>query len=259
MPVYFIVSFLASVIGAICGIGGGVIIKPTLDLFQISSVAAANFLSGCTVLAMSLYSVGRNFVSHDHSVDLKTGTPLAIGAAAGGWIGRQMFAFTETLTGSASTAGSLQAIILGLLTAGTLLYTLKKSSIPTKNIRGLLPCLVIGLALGVISSFLGIGGGPFNLVVLTYFFGMSTKIAAANSLYIILFSQAASLGTTIISHTVPSFSLPVLLLMISGGVSGGMVGRAVNRHLDDRAVDRLFIGLMIIILLICVYNFYQYR
>ena len=34
-----IVSFFASVAGAICGIGGGVIIKPTLDLFGWVSVS----------------------------------------------------------------------------------------------------------------------------------------------------------------------------------------------------------------------------
>lgn len=49
---YFIISLLASVVGAICGIGGGVIIKPTLDLFHLDSVATVSFLSGCTVLVM---------------------------------------------------------------------------------------------------------------------------------------------------------------------------------------------------------------
>ena len=32
---YLAVSFLASIAGAICGIGGGVIIKPVLDLFGL--------------------------------------------------------------------------------------------------------------------------------------------------------------------------------------------------------------------------------
>lgn len=55
-----LISFLASTAGAICGIGGGVIIKPTLGLFQMASVSTISFLSGCTVLSMSLYSVGRD-------------------------------------------------------------------------------------------------------------------------------------------------------------------------------------------------------
>ena len=52
--VYFLVAFLSSIVGAICGIGGGVVIKPVLDLFQLGAVSTINFLSGCTVLSMSL-------------------------------------------------------------------------------------------------------------------------------------------------------------------------------------------------------------
>ena len=88
---YFIISLLASVAGAICGIGGGVIIKPTLDLFHLDSVATVSFLSGCTVLAMSCYSVTKSMRAGDSRVDLKVGTPLAIGAAVGGVVGKQMF------------------------------------------------------------------------------------------------------------------------------------------------------------------------
>ena len=36
--IFFIVSFGASIIGAICGIGGGVIIKPVLDAFGVQDV-----------------------------------------------------------------------------------------------------------------------------------------------------------------------------------------------------------------------------
>ena len=56
---YFIVCFVASVAGAICGIGGGVIVKPVLDVFGWDSVSTISFLSGCMVLTMSCYSVGR--------------------------------------------------------------------------------------------------------------------------------------------------------------------------------------------------------
>ena len=38
MLLFFVVSFFASIVGAICGIGGGVIIKPVLDMLQLRSV-----------------------------------------------------------------------------------------------------------------------------------------------------------------------------------------------------------------------------
>ena len=44
--IFAMVSFLASVAGAICGIGGGVLIKPILDTFGVLSVASISFLSG---------------------------------------------------------------------------------------------------------------------------------------------------------------------------------------------------------------------
>ena len=112
---------------------------------------------------------------------------------------------------------------------------------------------MIGLLLGIMSSFLGIGGGPINLVVLGYFFSMDTKTAAANSLYIILFSQLASLIATLISG-VPEFRILALILMVAGGIGGGIVGRKLNKKMDNRAVDKLFIGLMVLIVGICVYN-----
>lgn len=83
---------------------------------------------------------------------------------------------------------------------------------------------------------------------------MDTKTAAANSLYIILFSQLASLITTLVTHTVPDFRWPVLAVMVAGGIGGGMAGRVLNKRMDNRLVDRLFIGLMGLIVLICVYN-----
>ena len=53
MLVFFVVALGASVVGAICGIGGGVIIKPVLDLLHLETVPAISFFSGCTVLSMS--------------------------------------------------------------------------------------------------------------------------------------------------------------------------------------------------------------
>ena len=89
--IFFLVSLLASTVGAVCGIGGGVIIKPVLDLLRLEDVAAISFLSGCTVLSMSCYSVGRAMLAGERRVSLSTGTPLALGSAAGGLVGSRLF------------------------------------------------------------------------------------------------------------------------------------------------------------------------
>lgn len=250
---FFVVAFLSSIVGAICGIGGGVVIKPVLDMLQMGAPATINFLSGCTVLSMSLYSVSKALRSGDSKVEMSTGTPLALGAALGGVVGKEMFSAVKAFFDGSPMVGGVQAVALGIITLGTLLYTLNKSRIKTRTTSNKLVCLVIGLLLGIMSSFLGIGGGPINLVVLTFFFSMDTKTAAANSLYIILFSQMASLIATLISG-VPEFRIPALILMVAGGIGGGIVGRKLNKKMDNRAVDKLFIGLMVLIVGICVYN-----
>lgn len=252
--IFILVSFGASIIGAICGIGGGVIIKPTLDAFGLLEVSAINFMSGCTVLAMSCYSVVRSKVSGSSSVDMKTGTPLAIGAAVGGIMGKSLFQMVEGLFADKNTAGAVQAGCLAVITVGTLIYTIKKDKIKTHQIKNIAACLVIGLALGVMSSFLGIGGGPINLVVLYFFFSMTTKVAAQNSLYIILFSQATSFLSTVVTGSIPNVSIILLAGMIVSGILGGMAGRSINKKLDDKMVDKLFIGLMAVIILINIYN-----
>ena len=257
MTIFFLVSFLASIAGAICGIGGGVVIKPVLDMLGLETVTTISFLSGCTVLSMSCYSVVRSLAKGDSGVDVRTGTPLAVGAALGGLAGKQLFDLVKSLFDNQSMVGAVQAACLGVITLGTLIYTLNKSRISTHKITAPAVCVVIGLALGVMSSFLGIGGGPINLVVLYFFFSMDAKTAAANSLYIILFSQLASLLTTLVTHTVPAFRWPVLLVMVGGGVGGGMVGRTLNKRIDNKLVERLFIVLMGLILVICVYNVWQ--
>ena len=131
--VAFLVSFLASTAGAICGIGGGVIIKPVLDLFQMASVSTISFLSGCTVLSMSLYSVGRAAASRDSVVDFKTGTPLALGAALGGVLGKQLFTAVKEAASNPNMVGGVQAGCLTIITIYTLAYTVNKANIKTRR------------------------------------------------------------------------------------------------------------------------------
>ncbi len=254
----FTICFLASIVGAICGIGGGVIIKPVLDAFGIMDVSAISFLSGCTVLSMTTYSVIRSRRSGSSAFDAHTGLPLALGAAAGGILGKQLFDLVKSMSSDPNKVGAIQAICLLIVTLGTLIYTIYKNRIPTKQIKNVAFCGIIGLCLGLMSAFLGIGGGPINLVVLFYFFSMDTKAAAENSLYIIFFSQIASLLFTILGGKVPAFPLEMLLLMAVGGIFGGICGRSVNKKIDNKTVDKLFIALMILMIGINLYNIVKF-
>ncbi|MBQ5796753.1 MAG: sulfite exporter TauE/SafE family protein [Firmicutes bacterium] len=254
----FLICFCACTVGAICGIGGGIIIKPALDTFGIMSASTINFLSGCTVLAMTTYSFGKNKLAGTSKIDQATGIPLALGAAIGGVFGKSLFQMIRSMSSDPTAISAIQAACLVIITLGTLIYTIYKSRITTHHVTNKLACVVIGLLLGIMSSFLGIGGGPINLVVLFFFFSMDTKKAAENSLYIILFSQTASLISTLATRTVPEFDISILCLMIAGGIIGGIMGRKINKKLDEAAVDKLFIALMILMIVMNTYNFFKY-
>lgn len=253
-----IIALAASVIGGICGIGGGVLMKPLFDLFGIASVSTASFLSGVTVLSMSGYNTIKNLTDDRNAIELKTMVPLSIGAASGGIIGKLLFESAKKSLPNADAIGAIQAVILGVLTLGTIIYTVCKGHIKTKHIQNRFLILGMGLLLGVLSSFLGIGGGPFNIPFLLYFFTLDSKTAAQNSLFIILFSQLFSLLYSIISKSIPPFDTAVLIAMIIAGIAGGAIGKNICKRINNRTVDKLFVGLLAVICFICVINFKKF-
>lgn len=231
--------------------GGGVIIKPVLDAVSGMPVATVSFLSGCTVLAMTNTSMIRSR-GGDVKVEPRRGTLLAIGAAIGGVAGKELFELVRAAAGM--TVSVAQQVMMIALTLGVLAYTLNRPRITARNVTQPVVCVCIGLVLGLLSAFLGIGGGPINLAVLYYFFSMDTKTAALSSLYVILFSQSASFISTVARGTIPEFEWPVLLVMVVGGILGGNLGRSISKKLSNSDVDQLFFWLLIVITAISCYN-----
>ena len=254
----FLVAFFACIIGKICGMGGGVIIKPVLDATGIMDVAAINFLSGCTVIGMTCWSVGKSFAKRESDIDLAVSTPLAIGAAAGGLFGKQLFSLVAGLFSDSNMAGGVQAVLLLTATFATLLYTINRQRFAMQHVRNRIACVLIGLGLGMLGTFLGIGGGPFNMAVLYYFFSMSTKVAAQNSLYIILISQTVGIIATACSGGIPALSLWLLIGMVLCGVIGGEAGGQINKRLSESSATRLFEGSMVLVMAISCYNIYSF-
>ena len=256
----FCIALCTSIVGSICGIGGGVIIKPVLDAMNIMSVSAISFLSGCTVLAMSVVSVGKNLYNGQAPIHWRITPALGVGAAAGGVIGKLLFNGIRDAAGNESLVGLVQALVLTLITVLTLVYVTleKKGRIRTRRVENLAASALIGLMLGLMSSFLGIGGGPINLAVLSFFFSMKTKEAAINSLCVILLSQIASLVQMFVTASVPNVLPLFLFAMIAGGVTGGLTGQAINKRISSAQVDKLFVVMLLAVSAISLYNAYSF-
>lgn len=254
---YGLICLFATTIGSISGIGGGVLIKPILDISSGMSSAEISFLSGCTVLAMSVASLLQSRKS-DVKIDFRSTGILAVGSVLGGFIGKQLFSLIAEHSASSSTVSILQNGILALLTIFVALYLFKLDKIRTLKIRNPIATILIGIFLGACGSFLGIGGGPINLVILYYFFSMSVKTAALNSIFIILFSQCSSFLTTVLGGKIPEVQLATIVVMVICGIAGGIIGRKIAPKLSEKRTAKLFSAVLALIILVCIINIVRF-
>ena len=230
----FLICLFASTVGAIVGAGGGVIIKPVVDALGLLPASSVSFLSSCTVLCMTASSFLRG-LKDDTKVRYSTTTPLAVGAAVGGFLGNLLFSLVRG-AGDEAVLKLVQAIGLALITALVLLYICLKDRLRSYHVESMPICFLSGILLGVISSFFGIGGGTSNVALLFLLFSMEAKEAARNSIYIILLSQIVNLASFLLRGNVPAFEWPSLILMAAGGVGGALLGAAVSRRMNSRGV-----------------------
>jgi uncharacterized membrane protein YfcA len=253
IAVFLFVSCAASAIGAISGIGGGIIIKPVLDAFSGQGVAEINVLSGSTVLAMSLVSL-RHSRGSGIVLEHKRGTALAGGAALGGAAGKLLFNAALRFFSRAALIGIIQSLILIFLALIVLQYLKMKKTIRSLNICNIPFCLFIGLLLGMVSAFLGIGGGPVNIMVIAHFLSMDSKTAALHSLYTIFLSQTAGFLLVFAGGGIPPVNPVLLAAMIAGGTSGGLIGSRIVKAISNEQVDKLFSVVLWLVILLSAYN-----
>ena len=248
----FVVALAASIIGATTGLGGGIITKPVLDALSGMSSADVNLLSGCTVVAMAAMAFFNRRSEVRSGVDKRLYF-LAGGSAVGGIIGKELFSLlADSLPKGPVTA--VQSALLAIACALTLLYMAVKHKLRAHDFTGKPICAIAGLCLGVVSAFLGIGGGPFNIIVLSWLFAMSAKEASLGSIFIIFFSQGASVLLTLILD-VPPVDLTVLAVMVVGGIIGGSVGGIIGKVLSEKQTLAAFCATVGLIVLIACYNF----
>ena len=249
--IVIITAFIATILGSISGIGGGVIIKPVMDAICPFSASTISFLSGTTVLTMTIVSLLRSR-GGEVGID-RRGTFLAIGGAVGGLVGKLIFSYVSSGASDPSFVSLVQNIVMVVLTVTVFFYVRYKAYIHTLSVTNPALSSFLGFLLGMLSSFLGIGGGPINIMLLSYFFSMDSKSAALNSLYIIFFSQAVSFISTAVEGF-PPFEPLMLLPMMVAAVLGATIGRSVSRRLSGHGVDVLFQWMLVVITLISIYN-----
>lgn len=238
----FLVALLTSIVGSITGVGSGILMKPILDLFSGYPVDAINIMSSITVFAMSLSAMIKE-LKNKVAIDYNTVIFLSGGSIVGGIIGKRIFEQVKQNYGSGIVMS--QSAVFSLLMFLIILYLIKGKDLKTYRIDSKIVVAFVGFILGFISAFLGIGGGPLNVVLLIFLFSMTTKEASLNSIFIIFFSQIASLIYGHITYGMPKVSFLVLGLMIFGGIIGGILGRNMANYFSDSVMKKMFMGAII--------------
>lgn len=234
------------------GLGGGVIIKPVLDVLGDYNLSTIGILSSFTVFSMAVVSITRQ-IKYKVKIEIKKTVLIGIGSIIGGVLGDRILANILNIVNEGLVTiiqNSMLAIILLLV----FIYMNNRHKYKSYKVENKIFCILIGMGLGIISSFLNIGGGPINVCVLTIFFSMETKEAAINSVITILFSQGAKLINTATTVGFAEFDLSMLPFMIIGGIIGGLVGSKFNKSLNSKVILKVFNAVVISLVLLNITN-----
>jgi uncharacterized membrane protein YfcA len=196
----FLAGAVAGLLGALLGIGGGVLLVPFLNLALHLPYQAAAAISLTTVIATSSsVSAAR---SGRHLINMRLGMTLEVATATGAILGG--------ITAQELSQGTLQ-LLFGLVTALTAIAMLRRmgrrnvildpnaspgrlggryyeeesGGMVTYQVKRLPLGLAASFVAGNISSLLGIGGGVVKVPVLNAWCGVPMRAAAATSAFMI--------------------------------------------------------------------------
>jgi hypothetical protein len=259
----FGVGWLSGLLGG----GGGFLLTPLLILIGIPSAVAvasgANQTLGASV--SGLIAQWRR-----DNVDLRMGVVLLAGGFAGSALGVQLFAALRS-AGQVDVAVSFfYVVVLG--TVGTLMVRESLRAILRRRRTGaaparvgehtwlhglpfkmrfrksrlyisIVPPLLVGFGIGVLSAVMGVGGGFMLVPAMIYLLGMPTSVVIGTSLFQVVF--VAANVTLLQAWQVGSVDIVLTLLLLAGGVAGAQFGAAMGTKLRGEET-RALLGLLVL-------------
>lgn len=249
--IYVVIVLIATTLGSAIGLGGGVIIKPLFDLIGAADTATISLYSSMAVFTMSVVSIYKQY-KNKAKFELPIVITLAIGSILGGIVGDELFFRVYSHVGEIIKV--IQNGCLAVVLLLVLLYTLNREKIKTHKLKNPIIIFLIGFLLGNISVFLGIGGGPLNLAILSFFFSYTTKESVVLSLVIIFFSQLSKLITTFVKNSFLPYDLSVVPYILVAAIVGGLIGSVIYKKLTHKQLDLMYVGTVGFLILLSIYN-----
>jgi uncharacterized membrane protein YfcA len=269
-PLLVALGALVGFISGLFGIGGGFLMTPMLVLLGIPPAVAVGSMSN-HVAASSMSSVIA--YSRKRAVDWRMGGVLAAGGVVGAVTGVEVFRWLR-LVGQADLVVSISYLIfLGIIgglmlmeSLGTILRRRRgEPARPRRDRRppwlyglplklrfprsrlyiSVIPPLVLGGFVGLLSAIMGVGGGFILVPAMVYVLRMPAQIVVGTSLFQIIITTVVAGVLQAGRNQTVDIVLAVLLLV--GGVLGAQYGaRASSRFRAEelRAILALIVLLV---------------
>jgi len=113
------------------------------------------------------------------------------------------------------------------------------------SIQTILLIVIVGLAAGVLSGLVGVGGGIIIVPALVFILGFSQHEAQGTSLGILLLP--AGIFAAINYYKQGFIDLKVVLILFIGFVVGGYFGSKISLSLSETAVKKIFAVVLVLI------------
>ncbi len=198
--IIFAAGALAGGLGALLGIGGGILLVPFLNLGLNFPLQAAAAISLTTVIATSSsVSAAR---AGKHLINMRLGMMLEVATAAGSLLGgltaqvlqqsalQMMFGVMSAIVAviMLSRLGRRNVILDPTVEPGVLggrFHEHESGGTVTYRVKRVPVALVASFLAGNVSSLLGVGGGVIKVPVLNAWCGIPMRAAAATSAFMI--------------------------------------------------------------------------
>ncbi|HEX7966055.1 MAG TPA: sulfite exporter TauE/SafE family protein [Gammaproteobacteria bacterium] len=259
-------GFLGGIIGALTGLGGGIIVVPLLTLVLHLPITEAVGVSLFGVIAISVGAAPR-FVGTGLS-NVRVALFLQMAASAGALLGAlvshdvparalfTVFGLVMLYNAVASLIPSRKAD--GIAASSPLARRLKlggryQEGGEWKNyeVTSVLPAFGIMLGAGVLSALLGIGSGVFKVLAMDRLMRLPYKVSTATSNFMIGITAATSAGYYLAHGDVPPLvAAPVVL----GTLSGAYLGGHWMKRLPVAQLRRLFAVVLMAVALEMLYK-----
>ncbi len=256
----FLVSVAAGLLGALAGVGGGILVIPSLTVIFGVDIRLAVGASIISVIATS--SGAAAAYVRDRVTDMRIGMFLELATTSGAVMGATAAAFVSPaflfvllglvlLTSAASQVARLGEELPEAGTPSRTAVALRlASSYPDRRLGREVPYsarrVPLGFAMmwfaGAVSGLLGIGSGVLKVLAMDTAMRLPMKVSSATSNFMIGVTAAASAGIYLSRGDIdPRIAAPVAL----GVLVGALAGARLLHRISNRAVRIVFLPVLV--------------